>query len=288
MDLDMKRMEKLGLKGFLEKKYRNDRLFQEALASRLREMTFLYIRGDLRELIPDGPEVRELRENLKESRTLDQFIRKQSRPREWATDVELTILAELIGANLAVTMIGGSEEPTILSKSPSEHKPTIFLHNEYNTHWSAVIGGVKQDTYADGNCGYNAFALSMASLTPAPRDEAAFFAARWIKQEEDRRLTASLREAQRAASEFERAMQRIQKKSPATYAKIQEQMHGDYLMALSLAMRELPGPDGRTSVPTGFLSRASMDKKYLSAVEQVLRELPMDDVEEMSSSSFRF
>ena len=184
MALNMIRMEQLGLKRMLENKFYGEGLFETDMAKKLRKLTFDYLRGRLtRDGIEDGPAVIEVRTNLIESGTLETFLRKQSPNMAWATDVELTLLAELIGVNLAVTMTGGRKEPTILSKDPSEDKPTVTLCNEDNKHWSAMVKGVKIITRADGNCGYNAFALSLASLARSSAvDSEVFSTARLFKR----------------------------------------------------------------------------------------------------------
>ena len=286
--LDMKRMERLGLKDILEKKYYGRYSYEMAMAAKLRDLTFQYLRGELRGVIEDGPEIKELRANLLDSRTMDYFVRTQSRNKAWARELELTVLAELLGANLAVTKTGGWDVPTILSKDPSEEKPTIELHNEYETHWIAKIEGVQTSTLGDGNCGYNAFALSLASLARRAVEESAVVAtARMIKREEDTRLTGCIRAAKIAENQFERAMLKIHKASPEKYESIQRQMHDDYLVGLQLAMSELPDEEGRTRIPMGYLSKPVIDSKYLSAVEHVLKDVSVADDDERYASSFR-
>jgi len=278
MTLDMERMKRLGLKEILEKKYSDEQAFQVDMAKKLRELTFQYLRGDLKNLVEDGPEVKELRTNLNATGTMSQFVANQSPNRAWATYLELTLLAELVGANFAVTMSGGREKPTILTAKPREDKPTIVLNNEHNTHWSAKIDGVNKNTHDDGNCGYNAFALCLASqmpqkkeVTPSPttlEEAVGVSAARLLVQEEKKRLKASVAEAQKAEEQFESAMQRIKKDSPDQYKSIQEQIHADYLFALSLAMSDLPDEDGKTNIPVGQLSKIPTDVKYIGALAQ--------------------
>lgn len=286
MTLDMERMKKLGLKTILEKQYSDEHSFQISTAAKLRQLTFQYLCGDLMGQVEDGPQVKELRANLNATGTMDQFVRSQSQNGAWATYLELTLLAELVGANFAVKMSGGRENPTILTAAPREDKPTITLVNEHNTHWSAQIDGTKKSTRGDGNCGYNAFALSLASLAPQKpkysplgiREQATGVAvssaAKIIWQEEALKLNASIHEAQKAEEQFESTMQKIKQESPAKFNSIQEQIHEDYLFALTLAMNDLPDEDGTTSTPVGRLSKLSTDLKYLGSVAHELKSIP--------------
>lgn len=295
MALDMKRMERLGLKDILENQYSDEHTFQIAMAAKLRQLTFQYLRGDLIGVVEDGPQVKELRTNLNASGTMDKFVRSQSPNGAWATYLELTLLAELVGANFAVKMSGGRENSTMLTAAPREDKPTITLDNEHNTHWSAQIDGTKKSTRGDGNCGYNAFALSLASLAPqkptfSPPEirkqatvspvssasssaAAASFssAAQTIRQEEALRLKATIQESQKAEEQFESTMQRIKQESPEQFDNIQKQIHEDYLFALTLAVNDLPDEEGITSAPVGQLSKLSTDVKYIRAIAQELK-----------------
>lgn len=162
---------------------------------------------------------------------MKEFVDSQSPNGAWATYLDLTLLAELVGANFAVKMSGGSEHPTILSAAPREDKPTITLDNTHNTHWSAQIDGTKKSARGDGNCGYNAFALSLATLAPQKpifssslREEATgdtiSAAAKIIRHEEEIRLKSSIQAAQQAEKQYEHAMQTIQQQSPDQFDKI--------------------------------------------------------------------
>ena len=276
MSVDLNRMKKLGLDGMFDKKHLDENDYQISMAAKLRELTFQYLRGDFAgKGVEDGPQVIELRTNLNADGTMNKFVGLQSKDRAWATYLELTLLAELLGTNFAVKMSAGGKNPTILTANPSEDKPTITLVNENNTHWSASIDGSKKTTLGDGNCGYNAFALSLASMA---RNElstvaAVSSAAKIIQQDESLRLHASIDQAKTAEEQCEAAMQRIKEESPDDYVRIQTQIHDDYQVALKLAMDDLPDINGKT--------RISVDD-YSSLLEQKLRasKVYCDDNEE--------
>ena len=226
---------------------------QKTLAPKLRELTFKYLKGELRDKISDGPEVEILRKNLNEIGQMDDFLSKQSPDRAWATDLELTLLAELLNMNFAVKMTGGREEPTVLTANPNSTKPTVVLINEHNTHWSAQINGTKQKTLGDGNCGYNAFALVLAEMVTKPAQQNPILLR--IRQEEEQRLIGSLKQAEEAASQFEEALEHID---------------DDYLFALKLMISELPDANGMTQHIVGSLKRgATQDKQILDLADQL-------------------
>lgn len=60
MTLDMERMKKLGLKDILEKQYSDEQAFQISMAAKLHRLTFQYLRGELRGVVEDGPQVKVL------------------------------------------------------------------------------------------------------------------------------------------------------------------------------------------------------------------------------------
>ena len=273
MSVDMNRMKKLGLDSMFDKEYRDEKAYQISMAAKLRALTFQYLRGDFAgKGVEDGPQVIELRTNLNATGTMNEFVGSQSKDRAWATYLELTLLAELLGTNFAVKMSGGAKNPTILTANPSEHKPTITLVNENNTHWSASIDGSKKSTLGDGNCGYNAFALSLASMTRKELSTVAAVssAAKIIQQEESVRLRASIEQAKTAEEQCDAAMQKIKKDSPDKYKLIQTQIHDDYQVALKLAMDDLPDVYGKTDIAV---------KDYCRLLEQKLKITYCDDEE---------
>lgn len=282
MTLDMERMQALGLKDILEAKYSNEQAFQKAMSAKLRELTFQYLKGELQGVVDDGPQVKALRESLREMGIMDNFVKQQSQNGAWATYLELTLLAELVDANFAVKMTGGGKKPTILTADPSEDKPTILLHNAHNTHWSAQVDGVKRSTLGDGNCGYNAFALSLASLAPQKPilsssitpELAAIADARFIRNQETQLLRSTISEAKEAEKAFKHAMANL---PDSDRAKIEKQIHDDRLFALKLATSNLPDEEGVTSssIP---VSRTSMD--YLARVQHELEKVPSPDDDE--------
>ena len=269
MPVDLNRMKKLGLEGMFKKEYSDEPAYQISMAAKLRELTFQYLRGDFAgKGVEDGPQVIELRTNLKATGTMNQFVGSQSKDRAWATYLELTLLAELLGTNFAVKMSGGGKNPTILTANPSEDKPTITLVNDQNTHWSASIDGSKKSTLGDGNCGYNAFALSLASMTRKERSTVAAVtsAAKIIRDDESLRLTASIDEARIAEEQYDAAMTRIKEESPDQYNQIQKQIHDDYQVALKLAMDDLPDVNGKTDITIeGY--RKLLEKKLCESDE---------------------
>ncbi len=276
--LNMERMKKLGLKALLEEKYSDEGALQVAMAKKLRELTFQYLSGNLANIVADGPEVKTLRAALKENGSMDSFIQSQSSNKAWATYLELTLLAELTQVNFAVKMSKDSDIFTVLTANPNAKNPTVIMHNERNTHWSAHVSGAKKDTLADGNCGYNAFALSLTDLAPEKpvysqpittreqvfADDASTTVMR-LKQEESR-LNGSLQNAQRAEQEFNNAMVKIYNRSPEKHLEIQKQIHSDYLFALKLAVSELPDEAGLTNHPVGVLATIRTNERYINQV----------------------
>ena len=241
---------------------------QKTLAPKLRELTFKYLKGELRDKISDGPEVEILRKNLNEIGQMDDFLSKQSPDRAWATDLELTLLAELLNMNFAVKMTGGREEPTVLTANPNSTKPTVVLINEHNTHWSAQINGTKQKTLGDGNCGYNAFALVLAEMVTKPAQQNPILLR--IRQEEEQRLIGSLKQAEEAASQFEEALEHIQSTNNEQYNAIKKQIDDDYLFALKLMISELPDANGMTQHIVGSLKRVAIqDTQILDLAGQL-------------------
>ena len=177
---------------------------------RLRTLVFDYLKGNLKETIPDGPAVEQLRDNLTNMNQLDYFIEKQSPDKVWATSLELTLLAELFQVNLKILYKQHPGQSTFLNADVSEDKPTVTLSNDANTHWSAVVDGEEVPTLGDGNCGYHAFALSLEKPSNTSTQE--------IRQQ----LTSY---------------------TPRTDEK--DQIETDYQYALSLALEDLPGAGGK-------------------------------------------
>ncbi len=73
-------------------------------------------------------------------------------------------------------------------------------------------------------------------------------AAKFIRDDESLRLTASIDEAKTAEEQCNAAMQRIKEESPDKYDGIQKQIHADYQVALKLAMDDLPDVNGKTGI----------------------------------------
>ncbi len=308
MTLDMQRLEKLGLKQLLGRHYYDEEEFQAVIGKKLRELTFEYLKGELQDIIPDGLEVKELRRNLKAIGTFESFIKEQSPNGAWATELELTILSELVGANFAVRITPDQKIPTILTANPSETKPTILLINEKDVHWSATDNnGKKKNTEGRGNCGYHAVGLKLLDFIPfnvsfkfpKTAEMTAKSNQKWkdiaqpfmpskkispaeqeltaiIQKEEQMRLNSAIETAKKAEEDFNNAMATMKKESPEKYKAVQKQMHEDHLLALKLFVEDLPDANGRTktshSIGQLLMGGRNYDKTSLEKVQATLLE----------------
>ena len=152
-------------------------------------------------------------------------------------------------------------------------------YNDHNTHWSAQIDGTKHSTSGDGNCGYNAFALVLDHMTPkrllhadvAVSAKAVTTASLAIKQAEAQ-LKDSIEAAVEAEEQFSNMLERIKHEDPEKHAAIQQQIHADYLVALQLALSDLPDAQGEvTHDALGALSTSRTN--HTKYVEEVAKEL---------------
>ena len=288
--LDRQRMQQLGLLPILDNDELNDSSFQQVMAKQLRDLTFRYLKGELHHIVPDGSQVEILRANLIASRLLDEFVSQQAPNQAWATDVELTLLTELLGTNFAVHMTGGGQSPTILTANPQETKPTVVLYNDSNTHWSPQINGKKSHALGDGNCGYNAVAQALKALhAKKPQAEDRLLtshAAHLIWKQERDGLKGSIQSAQEAERAYEQSMQRIAEEEPTRFEAMQQQMKTDYLYALQLALDDLPDENGLTATPVGQLVKLTTDLSYVTAVANDLALLSKNE-EQSASQHFR-
>lgn len=139
--------------------------YQRKMAAALRQLTFDYLEGKLKSKIPDGPSVVALRKDLNIIGGMAAFIRTQKPNGAWATDIELTLLSELMGVNFKVAygdrIDRSTGKPLIscLSTTDDPNRPTVTIKNTNSTHWDTGRG-----TIHDGNCGYNAYALEIESI----------------------------------------------------------------------------------------------------------------------------
>jgi hypothetical protein len=157
--------------------YQDDANYQVKMAKRLRQLTFDYLEGKLKNTIPDGPAVKNLRKDLDAIGGMPHFINTQKPNGAWATDIELTLLSELLNVNFVVEYHDRLHPKTkkqlisCLSNVFEPNRSTITLVNTNNTLWDAKVDARKDSrTVHDGNCGYNSFARAIESIArPANR-----------------------------------------------------------------------------------------------------------------------
>jgi len=255
------RLKELALDDIILQQEEAEAAYQSAMAAVLREKTFLYLKGKLYgrsgALIPDGPAVKELRRNLEQNGKMDKFVSKQSPEGAWATDLELTLLAELLDTNLIVetTVTRANSKPIVLSPQPDISKPIVVLYNTSNTHWDPVVeNGKKSRALGDGNCGYNSFAVSIKELAkPASELEDIKQAVVHVLKQEGKRYKLRIEETRESEKQFNNAMGALEKMNPVKYKEIQGQIEADAQLALKLAIEDLPGIAGRANTVDSYL-----------------------------------
>ena len=244
MTLNIARLKQLGLLELLQNKNQSEIDFEKNMAAKLRALTFQYLKGEL--TIQDGDAVKELRNNLQlnEIDGLVKFVRKQSPNKAWATDVEMTLLAELLDVNVAVKTAPKAQAFN-LSAHPSKDKATFVLINRDNVHWNAELNGVEKEAIGDGNCGYNSMALLVKAHSPiVATHEAAV-----VRGIEDIEALFS-----DETDSHNRYLENLQTTNPADYEKIKAQIEADYQCALQLFLDDLPGIEGKPSSAFTFQS----------------------------------
>ncbi|NDH09386.1 MAG: hypothetical protein EBY16_07220 [Gammaproteobacteria bacterium] len=278
MPLDSKMLNELGIMKLLQQPYQDEPSFQKVMAAKLRELTFKYLKGELG--VVDGPAVKQLRDNLHIIGGLEHFVRSQQPNGAWATDVEMTLLAELLGVNLVVRQ-KLTDKGMVLSAQPSLDQPTFVLANAHNVHWNPVIEGVEKSAVGDGNCGYNSMALLVKKFSPVPvlfqsqqprqassrtLDGEAASIAKMIKDTE-----ACLIQTNTDRQEYDDFMSTLQEENPDKFTEIQTQIDADYKLALQLYLDELPGIEGKSSKTCYFTESCLQKNQELLA--QIKAEL---------------
>lgn len=230
--------------------------FQRQMAKKLRQLVFLYLQGTLTDIdgnrIPAGPAVTRLRENLNIIGGMDHFVRTQSPNGAWATDIELSLLAELLDVNFVVKF-ACTGATTVLRASEKPNQPTFSVINTNNTAWDAYVDGKKRRTLHDNNCGYNSIAenirlIAKPQLVNRLADEE-LSALQLRKQEEDKRFVNDVEDYNRSKEAHIAALERIKKedkeKGTNRYNETIKQIDSDYQLALQIALADLPGIQGK-------------------------------------------
>lgn len=172
----VKRLKQLGLEHcFQGNTDYSDKQFQVNTATALRKSTFQYLRGELDGVQP-GPVVIGLKKELAELRRggLDKQRQKEmealfamkSAPGTWAEYTELAILSELLEVNLGIASPVSSGNIALYTQhhNPKEKCDVVLLNKQGAFHWDSQIDGTEVMAAGDGNCGYNAMALSLQSI----------------------------------------------------------------------------------------------------------------------------
>lgn len=211
--------------------------YQRRMATDLRTLVFRYLQGSLTDiegnLIPDGPVVTKLRDNLRKIGGLDKFMQEQSPDKAWATDVELVLLAELLDCSLVAEF---PEEKTtaVLYTSATASAPVIAVANTKKTHWDAILNGEIDPVLHDKNCGYNTIAKGIA-------------ACHRLQNNRDSRYNAAIEQYRKDEAHFTTVYDELKKTDPKKYAEVMAQIASDYQYALRIALADLPGIQGKAS-----------------------------------------
>lgn len=228
--------------------------FQRQMAKKLRQLVFLYLQGTLTDIdgnrIPAGPAVTRLRENLNIIGGMDHFVRTQSPNGAWATDIELSLLAELLDVNFVVKF-ACTGATTVLRASEKPNQPTFSVINTNNTAWDAYVDGKKRRTLHDNNCGYNSIAenirlIAQPQLVNKPADQE-LTALQLRKQEEDKRFVNAIEDYQQNEKARLDSLERLKLTDKDRYDQTIKQIDSDYQLALQIALADLPGIQGKPS-----------------------------------------
>jgi len=184
-----------------------------------------------------------------------QFIKEQSPDRAWATDIELTLLAELLQVTFVVEFPetkNNKKSVSVLSAVQTPNQPVIALTNTNNTHWDAVLmnGQIDKATLHDGNCGYNAFAKGIAECCGQPqinKTPAESSLEIEVKQNQDSRYTRQIEKYHEETAQFIAVHDKLKITDPKKYTETMTQIDSDYQYALRIALADLPGVQGRAS-----------------------------------------
>lgn len=167
------RWTELGLEQILQERQLSNEAYQKKMAARLRAMASDYLQGKLKNIlglsIELGPVVREAYTCFgKEG--MDARIREQFKNGVWGEHTELAVLAELLGVSLKIHLASRRpSEPVVIDLTAAtdgetrKPEPEISLFFSGN-HWSARIDHHNKPTLGDGNCAYNAVALTIQHL----------------------------------------------------------------------------------------------------------------------------
>lgn len=192
-----KHLREFGLLDKLANKGTNTNAFQINMAKRLREIAMDALRNNpnhnpnlkhaqdalnskdyaVDDIGPKG-EIRVAAANSP-YRSLESYLQEQKREGAEARDLSLAALAEALEINIILCDLDPKGKVTRsqllnISEDYNPGKPTICVTGGYG-HWDAVVdctfnsygtvlSGRKVDAIGDGNCGYNAVALSLAAL----------------------------------------------------------------------------------------------------------------------------
>lgn len=292
MPLNMHRLAKLGVKSLLYKPYSDEQEFQKEIATKLRTLTFEYLKGNLSHIIEDGPLVKKFRGGLQKLGRMNEYVNKQSCEGAWATDEDMELLSEVLGVNLSIIIPEIQKDPIEWYGDANNQKPTITLYNEKCTHWDAQVNGKKKKAIGDGNCGYNAVGISLLALKPVsqtspnsrflPSNNQPFFAEKRLTPSQNKFSQTSPPTKQPSASltpeqQFNKAMDRLKIFSPTQYNKVQKQIDDDYLMALKLFLDDLPDKHGNIKNPDSRISKFQKERD-VSSLQKEMKAVLAEEV----------
>jgi hypothetical protein len=238
------RLKQFGLEPYFE--IDDNKEYQRKMACRLREITFSYLQGTLTDVdgnpIPDGPVVTQIRQNIHIIKGLDHFVRTQSPNGAWGTDLEYTLLTELLKLNAGVRF-APTGEMAILSPDPTLEQPTIVLINTNNKKWDAQVNGQKDtETVHEGNCLYTSVARAVQALVqpekfplPAPSQSLT----RYLEEENEF--------FKRRIEKYQQENKAYEEKYKGFTDEVKDQIAADRRYAMRLALADLPGVAGRPS-----------------------------------------
>lgn len=160
------RLKDLALEEIIHKKL-SDEDYQVAMAKKLRALACDYLTGKLKGILDDGPAVKTLRQfiadgHLEGIKDVEQFATSQARDAVWVEQMNF-VVEELLECNIALATDASLKKgfaPNTWDKK--DYATTLAIkNNDRNTHWEAIINDKAVRTKGDGNCYYNAVALSL-------------------------------------------------------------------------------------------------------------------------------
>jgi len=242
------RLEQLGLQEIIKKR-QSDEDYQIEMAKKLRALACDYVAGKLKN-INDGPAVIALREFIAAGalypiKTVDQFVQSQKKDGVWAEQMNF-VVQELLNCNIALMTDSSIKEklaPTIWDNDKKNAVTLTIKNNDSNTHWEAVIKGKPVRTKGDGNCYYNAVALSLKSEIEKKQQPLKLV----IEKKQDIELTKIHPTPQEKRESNEKADAKVGTAVELTIQKpvqpkpidIKQQIEEDYKYALQVAGEEL-------------------------------------------------